>query len=228
MNIEILHSPGNAAAKVNLEPGEKIVSESGAMIAMSEEMNVVTSTKTKSGGGLWKGIKRAFAGDSMFLNTFTADHKGGVVFLAAQLIGDMIVYELDGTKDLIVQGGSFVACSEDVEIDTTMQGFKSSLLSGESLFWLKLSGKGSVILNSFGGIYERNLTENYIVDTGHIVAFESTLQFEVKKAGKSLFSSFMSGEGFSCYFSGSGQLFCQTHNPGSFGRTLGPKLRPRN
>ncbi|NUM34742.1 MAG: TIGR00266 family protein [Candidatus Brocadiae bacterium] len=228
MQIEILNSPGNATAKVTLEGGEKLIAETGGMIAMSNGMQVTTSTKTKGGGGFLKGLKRMLAGESLFLNTFVAPSKGGEIFLAPDLIGDMIVYELDGTKELMVQGTSYVASDADVELDTSWQGFKSGFFSGESMFWLRLTGKGQVILNSFGGIFERTVgDQGYIVDTGHIVAFENTLKFNVQKAAKTWFSSFMGGEMLVCRFQGKGRLFCQTHHPNNFGRTLGPLLKPR-
>lgn len=168
------------------------------------------------------------AGESLFLNTFTAPHEGGEIFLAPDLVGDMVVYELDGTKELLVQGTSYVASDPDVELDTTWQGIKSSLFSGESMFWLKLSGTGQIILSSFGGIFERSVgDQGYIVDTGHIVAFENTLKFNVQKAGKTWFSSIMGGEMLVSRFQGQGRLFCQTHHPNNFGRTLGPLLKPR-
>lgn len=227
MQIEILNSPGNATAKVTLNPGEKIVSESGAMIAMESGIDVVTSSKTK-GGGLLKGLKRLLAGESLFLNTFTASSGVSEIFLGPVLVGDMITYELDGTKELIVQGTSYVASEPSVEMDTTWRGIKSAFFSGESMFWMKLSGKGKVILNSFGGIFERTVgDEGYIVDTGHIVAFENTLDFKVQKAGKTWFSSIMGGEMLVCRFQGEGRLFCQTHHPNNYGRALGPSLKPR-
>jgi uncharacterized protein (AIM24 family) len=67
----------------------------------------------------------------------------------------------------------------------------------------------------------------YIVDTGHIVAFDETLNFKLSKAGKSWLSSLLGGEGLVCRFQGQGTVWCQSHNAPSFGKTLGPKLRPR-
>lgn len=227
MNIEILHSPGNAAAKVMLETGEKIIAESGAMIAMSKDMEVTTSTRTKGKGGFLKGVKRMFAGESLFLNTFTAPSGGGEVYLSPDLRGDIIQYNMDGAKEMIVQGSSFVACDDNIDMDTTWQGMKSTFLSGESIFWLTFKGTGPLLLNSFGGVYEKEIDGEYIVDTGHIVAFENTLQFEVRKVTSSILASIFSGEGFICHFKGKGRLFCQTHQTNSYGRILGPMLKPR-
>ena len=67
----------------------------------------------------------------------------------------------------------------------------------------------------------------YIVDTGHIVAFNETLDFSMTKAGKSWLSSILGGEGLVCKFKGMGTVWCQSHNPASFGTSLTPALRPR-
>ncbi len=88
-------------------------------------------------------------------------------------------------------------------------------------------GAGHLFLSSFGAIYEINVTDRYVVDTGHIVAFEDTLQFQLAKASESLIGSILGGEGLVCHFEGQGKLYCQSHNPPSFGTLLGPKLRPR-
>ncbi|RME80533.1 MAG: TIGR00266 family protein [Planctomycetota bacterium] len=227
MDIEILCRPGQSMAKVQLEGGEKLVTEPGAMLAMDSSLRVESTARSK-GGGIWKAVKRMFAGESFFINTYTAPSQGGKIYLAPTLPGDMVVYELDGTKELIVQNSSYVACGADVEIDLSWQGFKKAFFSGEAAFWIRLSGRGKVILNSFGAIYEKEIQGEYIVDTGHIVAFENTMDFTIQKAGKTWFSSIMGGEGLVCKFSGRGKLFCQTHNPSGFGWALSPHLKPRD
>ena len=225
MDIKIHYRPGCSAALVTLQPEEVLTAEGGAMITMSGDMDISTTTHKKSGGGIAKALKRMLSGESFFLNHFTAGKKGGKVFLGTALPGDMMTYELDNER-LIVQGGSYVASSEDVDIDLGWQGFKS-LLSGEGMFWLNISGKGKVLINSFGAIYPVEVKGEYIVDTGHIVAFNETLDFSLTKAGKSWVSSFLGGEGLVCKFKGHGTVWCQSHNPGSFGHALGPSLKPR-
>ena len=122
------------------------------MIAMSGDMGIRTTTHKKGTGSVLKGLKRMLAGESFFLNHFTAGRDGGEVYLATTLPGDMMQYQLRG-ENLIVQGGSFVACEPAVEIDLGWQGFKA-VLSKESLFWVHLRGTGKVVVSSFGMIYE--------------------------------------------------------------------------
>ncbi len=225
MQVEFLHGPGNTAAKVTLAGGEHFTAEGGSMIAMSGDMQIETTTHKKGSGGLLKAAKRMLSGESFFLNHYTAGSSGGEVFLATALAGDMLEYNLNN-ETLIVQSGSYVASEPNVNIDFGWQGFKS-FLSGEKAFWLKISGQGKVVVNSFGAIYPIQVAGSHIVDTGHIVAFSETLDFKLSKAGKSWLSSILGGEGLVCRFEGQGTVWCQSHNASSFGQTLGPKLRPR-
>ena len=137
----------------------------------------------------------------------------------------MLVLDLNN-ENLIVQSGSFLVSDQNIDMDLGWQGFKS-LFSGENVLWLNLSGSGKLVLSAFGAIYPVKVEGEYIVDSGHIVAFDETLDFSITKAGKSWMHSFLGGEGLVCKFSGKGTLWCQSHNPKSLGLTLSPNLRPR-
>ena len=226
MNIDISLRPGSSMAKVMLAPGEHLTADGGSMVAMSTNVSITTTTYKRDKGNILGAIKRVISGESFFMNHYTAPSEGGEVWLAPTLPGDMFVKELSGEK-LIVQAGSYVASSENINVDFNWQGFKS-LFSGESLFWLGITGQGKVLINSFGIIYPVEVDGEYIVDTGHIVAFQETLDFTISKAGKSWLSSFLGGEGFVCKFRGKGTVWCQSHNSKSFGMNVGPNLKPRN
>ena len=224
MKIETILGPGNAAAQVTLENNETLVAEGGAMVAMSNNVSITTTTHQKKQGGIMSGLKRLLGNESFFLNHFTATSDGAAVTLAPTLSGDMSVLELDNHR-IIVQSGSYVACEHSVNMDIGWQGFKS-LFAKEGLFWINLSGKGKVLVNSFGAIYPIQVDGEYIVDTGHIVAFDETLDFSLTKAGKSWISSILGGEGLVCRFRGTGTVWCQSHNASAFGRSLGRQLKP--
>jgi uncharacterized protein (TIGR00266 family) len=226
MDIEITNGPGNAAAHVRLQPGEHFTGESGAMIAMSGGMQVETTTHKRGSGGVLKALKRMLTGESFFLNHYTATQPGEVI-LGTQLAGDMMRYDLAPAMNLIVQSGAYVASHPSVELDLSWQGFGKAMFSGEAMFWIRCSGQGPMVLASFGAIYPIAVNGEYIVDTGHIVAFEETLQFDITKAGKSWISSMLGGEGLVCKFKGQGTVWCQSHNADAFGSLLGPLLRPR-
>lgn len=198
------------------------------MIAMSDGLDVETSSRTRGSGrgSIMRGLKRMFAGESFFLNHFTARAPDQTLILGPGLLGDVVHHRLRGGT-LIVQGSSWLASGPGVEIDASFQGLGKALFSGEAIFWVKCSGTGDLLLNSFGAIYEVQVDGGYVVDTGHIVAFEDSLTFSIGKAGASLIGSFLGGEGLVCKFEGRGTLYCQSHNPPSFGAVLGPKLSPR-
>lgn len=225
LDVKFQLRPGSTAAEITLLPGQKVTAEGGAMIAKSTSMSLVTSTQQKRSGGIIKGLKRMISGENFFLNHYTAGPEGGKLWLGATHVGDMEKKELNG-ESIIIQGGSFVACTEDIAIDASWQGFKN-LISKESMFWVKATGKGTVIFNSFGAIYPIQIDGEHIVDTGHIVAFEETLSFTLTKAGQSWLSSILGGEGLVCKFQGKGTVWIQSHNAGSFGAAIGYKLKPR-
>ncbi|NCC23269.1 MAG: TIGR00266 family protein [Alphaproteobacteria bacterium] len=227
MQIDILERPSNTVARLTFARGEEITAEGGSMVAMSSGLDARTTTHKKGRGGIGRALKRMVGGESFFLNHYTSERDGAELFLAPALSGDMLVHDLGGGKPgLVVQGSSFLAQTKDVDLDLGWQGLKS-LFSGEGLFWLRVGGRGTVILNAFGMIYPVDVNGDYIVDTGHIVAFEDSLKFKISKVGASWMSSFLGGEGFVCRFEGKGRVWCQSHSPGAFGAVLGPMLLPR-
>lgn len=228
MRVQLQHRPGSAVAHVALQPGESCTAEGGAMIAMSGNMGVETTTHQKSqGGGLLKAAARLLAKESFFLNHFsTQNGQPGELWLSTSLAGDMQEIHLSGGNGLIIEAGGYVASTAGVSVNVGWQGFKN-LASRESLFWLETSGEGTIVISSFGAIYPIDIDGEYIVDTGHIVAFEKTLDFKLSKAGSSWIASFLGGEGLVCRFQGRGRVWCQSHSQPGFGRTLGPMLRPR-
>ncbi len=220
-------APGYALAICKLESGEKVMAEAGAMVTQDAHIKMETSATNKKGiGGLLKGLGRAFlTGESFFRNTFTAQDAPGEVTFAPGLPGDILIHEMTG-QDLIIQQSAYMASSTDVEIETKWGGFKG-LIGQRNMFWIRAFGNGPLALNAFGAIKEIDVDGSFIVDTGHIVAFEPSLSFKIKRVG-SWFSTFFSSEGFVCRFTGTGKLFIQTRNPSEFGSLVGPKLPPRN
>jgi uncharacterized protein (TIGR00266 family) len=225
MKLDILHQPDCAIAHIQMEPQEEIVAEAGAMVAMSRHIQASTTLRKGKGGGVFGGLKRVLAGESLFLSVFRSGAESGELYLAPTLIGDILPYTLT-SSGLVVQSTGYLASTPQIDIDLGFQGFKS-FFSGESIFWLNINGSGLVLLSSFGAIYEVDVNGEYVVDTGHVVAFEKNLDFSITKAGTSWLGSFLGGEGLVLRFRGRGKLYCQTHNPGAFGRLIGSQLPPR-
>ncbi len=116
---------------------------------------------------------------------------------------------------IYLQNSAYVASSADVTIETKWQGLVKGFFSGESLFLIRCSGKGDLWFNTYGAMIEIDVTEDYVVDTGNIVAFTDGLDYKVTSIGgyKSLF---FSGEGLVCRFSGKGKVWIQTRKADAF------------
>lgn len=228
MRLEIEHRPAYALAVAYLEPGESVVAEGGAMVSMDDHVKVETRAGNKDDGmlkGLWKGIKRAVVSESFFQNTFTAEGRPGHVTLAPQYPGDVATYPMMG-QTFYLQSTAFLCSAPSVEIDVSWGGAKT-FFGGEGLLLIKATGQGPIAFNAFGGVKPVTVDGEFIVDTGHIVAFEGTLTFSISRFGRSWKSFFFGGEGLVCTFKGHGTVFLQTRNPVEFGRLLGPLLPPR-
>ncbi|MEL6320477.1 MAG: TIGR00266 family protein, partial [Cyanobacteria bacterium J06626_14] len=144
MKVDITHQPDSAIAQIEMAPREEIMAEAGAMVAMSPYMNVSTTLRRGKGGGIMGGLKRMLAGESLFLSVFRTGDSHGEIYLAPKLMGDILPYQLKGT-DLVVQSTGYMASTPGVDIDLGFTGFKS-LFSGESIFWLSISGSGLVLI----------------------------------------------------------------------------------
>ncbi|MDA3899973.1 MAG: TIGR00266 family protein [Spirochaetes bacterium] len=224
MQVDIKYNPSYALALVTLNMGEKIKAEGGAMVSMSSNIQIETHKAVKK-NGLLKSLKSSIFGrESFWMNTFTAQTGSGEVTLAPTLPGDISSLSLNGT--MFVQASSFLAGPDDLDIDTSFQGMKG-FFSGESLFFLKLSGKGDLLMSSYGGIEVVEVDGSIIVDTGHIVAFEEGLTYKIKKFGG--WKSFLfSGEGLIMEFSGKGKIWIQSRNVTSLSGWLSKVLPPRS
>lgn len=220
MKFELLYRPSYSMAKVNLDGNERIIVESGSMVAMSPDIQVETTMK----GGFLKSLARSvLGGESFFINTYQAGSVGGEIDLAPTLPGDVFVMDLIN-ESYLVQSGSFLASSEGIETDTKWGGART-FFGGEGLIMLRCSGSGSLILSSYGAIHEISLQagETYTVDTGHLVAFSEQMGFKVRGIG-GLKETILGGEGLVVDLTGPGKVLMQTRSVGAFLNWLIPKL----
>jgi uncharacterized protein (TIGR00266 family) len=228
MQFDVQYRPAHTLAVVTLEPNETVRAEASAMISMTSNIRVATTGPGgRAAGGLLRGLRRAvLGGETFFTNTFTAVGSPGHVTLAPALCGDLVVHPLRPGEDLFIQGSSYVAAPDSVQIDTRWQGMKG-FLSGESLFFLHATGSGPVLMNAFGAIETMDFDGELIVDTGHLVAFTGGIQYRVTTASPGLIASYLSGEGFVLHVSGRGRLYLQSRNPSEYGVAVGQNLPPR-
>jgi len=219
MDNDISHRPSYAQLTLSLDAGESVRAEAGAMVGYAGDVDVETGAE----GGLLKSLSRSvFGGESFFMNTFTANGPSELD-LAPALSGDVQHHELTD-ETLFVQSTSFLASDPSIEVDTKFGGGKT-FFGGEGLFLLKLTGTGPAFISSYGAIDEHHVApgETRVVDTGHIVAFEESLDFDVRRVG-GLKSTLFSGEGLVCEFSGEGTVWTQSRSPDAFLSWLIPKL----
>ncbi|MBI5958196.1 MAG: TIGR00266 family protein [Chloroflexi bacterium] len=219
MQINLKHQPAYSFAIVTLTGGEKVKVEPGSMVSYSDGVTV----ETKAEGGLMGGLKRMVAGESFFQNTYEAPASGGEITLAPSLPGDMMVMEIGG-GEFMLQSGAYVANEMGVVTDAKWGGAKGFFGSG-SLVLLKVSGQGKLLAACYGAIEERVLQpgQKYTIDTGHIIGFDGSIKFEVKRVG-GWKSTILSGEGLVCQLTGPGRVLMQTRSEGAFVSWLIPKL----
>ena len=224
MKYVIENGPVFSTLRLALSKGESFKAESGAMISMTSSMELKAQT---TGKGVFGAIGAAIGGESLFASMFTATEDNSELILAPTVPGDIIPFEMKGNT-LFAQGGSWLAGSPELELTT--QGSLKALFSGEGLFLQKISGTGVAFLNSYGAIIRKDLSagETYRVDTGHIVAFEQTVTYKIRKASKGLFATLASGEGLVCEYSGPGAIWIQTRNVPALAHAISPFLPKKN
>jgi uncharacterized protein (TIGR00266 family) len=216
MKSVILYPGAFAMARVELAAGESIKAESGAMVASSPTIDI----ESKMEGGFLGALSRKFlTGEKFFFQTLRASRGPGEVLLAPTVPGEIVMLELDGVNEYMVQKDGFLAGAEAIKLDNQMQSLSRGLLGGEGFFILKVSGKGTLLLNSFGAIHKIELKpdQEYIVDNSHLVAWSGTTSYNIERAASGWVASFTSGEGFVCRFRGPGVVYIQSRNPGTFG-----------
>ncbi|MEL6493815.1 MAG: TIGR00266 family protein [Cyanobacteria bacterium J06623_7] len=220
MECEIKYKPAFSAIFVTLEPGDKIVAEAGAMASMDSQITM----KTELSGGLFPALaKKFFGGESLFVNTFSNETKQYLnLVLTQSVVGDITEIELHG-KDMYFQPGAYIASTPGVTMGVRWAGF-TSWFAGEGLFKLRLSGKGKAYFGAYGGITKKAIDGEFIVDNGHLVAYEPGIQMSIKLSS-GLLGSLTSGEGFVNRLSGRGNVYLQSRSIGGLVGFLRSKVR---
>ncbi len=220
MKYEIRYKPAFAAIFVTLNPGDRITAEAGAMTSMDAQL----SMRTQFSGGLIPGLlKKFFGGESLFVNVFTNETQQPLTLVLTQsTIGDIERIDLS-QGDICFQPGAYIAHTPGVKMGVQWAGF-ASWFAGEGLFKLKLTGGGRVFFGAYGGMTKKHVQGEFVVDSGHLVAYQPQIKMGIKLAS-GLFGSVTSGEGLVNRLSGEGEIYLQSRSIDGLVRYLRPKLR---
>jgi len=220
MEYEISGDNGFADVEVRLETNEQIIAEPGAMISYTPGINMTTDT---GGGGLLDSAKRAaLGGESLFMNTFTAQQPGSVT-LAPPAPGDIKDRFLNN-ETMYAESGAFLAAEPNVDVDTEFQGASKFFTSGD-VYLLELTGTGTVFFDSYGAMKRIDLEqgEQFNVDSDHVVAFDSTVQYTSHRIG-GMKSKAFGGEGKVHEFQGPGTVWIQNRDFESLAEKIAEEL----
>ena len=196
-------------------PGESMYTQSGGMAWMTEGISMDSNMK----GGLGKSIGRMFTGESLFMATYRAERPGSMVAFASTVAGEVLPVDVGTCGGMICQKGAFLCAQETVSLNVAFtKKFSAGLFGGEGFILQDINGSGMVFLEIDGNKVEKNLGpgEALKVDTGNVVAFEKTVQYEIETV-KGLKNIFLGGEGlFLTKLTGPGRVILQTQNFNEF------------
>ena len=207
MQYEIKGAPYPVAI-LNLNAGESVLCQSGAMTWMTPNMRMETK-----GGGLGKMFSRAISGESMFQNTYTAQGGNGMIAFASTVPGDVLAIELQPGQSIVAQKSAFLASASTVSYEMFFQKkVGAGFFGGEGFIMQKFTGSGLLLLEIDGSAITYDLApgETLLVDTGNLAAMEATCSMDIETV-KGVGNALLGGEGlFHTKVTGPGRIWLQT------------------
>ena len=226
-SYRISHRDSNTIVTLQLAVGCPLEVKPGCMIAMSPTMTLKGAVKFS--------VKKLVTGGEMSVSTYTGP---GELLLAPFSFGDITNIRLTGKETWSASKDAFLACTTGVTKDYKAQSFSKAMFSGEGLFVCKFSGTGILWIQSLGAIIRKDVSveeavsaifhereadlndlskqlregEKYIIDNGHLVAWNCKYTLE-RIASGGIISNLAASEGLVCKFVGPGTVFMQTRNP---------------
>ncbi|TGO47022.1 hypothetical protein BOTNAR_0550g00010 [Botryotinia narcissicola] len=209
-SYRVSHRDTNSIVTIQLAMGCPLTVKPGAMIAMTPTITLKGAIKFS--------MKKLVIGGELAHSTFTGL---GELLLAPSALGDITNIRLTGSEQWSVGRDAYLASTQGVIKEYKRQGIGKAMFSGEGLFVYKISGVGLLWISSLGAIIRKDLQEGerYIVDNGHLVAWNTKYVLE-RVASGGIISGLSSGEGLVCKFTGPGTVFIQTRNPVAFGQWI--------
>lgn len=225
MRYEIKGTP-LPMVEVYLDTGEAINCENGAMSWMSPNMQMETK-----GGGLGKMFSKAFTGEAMFSNTYTAKGGPGMIAFTSSFPGNILAVEVAPGKEIICQKGAYLASTQGVQVSVFLQKkLSAGFFGGEGFIMQKCSGRGMVFLEIDGAVELKHLEagQSIIIDTGYLAMMSNTCNMEIRTTGSAK-NALLGGEGlFNTVVTGPGDVWLQTMPmsklAGEIARHITPKV----
>ena len=218
MQFDIGGNPHYGDLTISLGAGESLWTESGAMSRMSSHLQLQSRLP---GGMLQSVIRKLLGGESLFVSEYTAE-SAGMISVSPASPGSVLQRQLHGDS-LWLTPRAKLACTPGLSLQPRFGGLRS-FFSGEGVVLLEASGEGDLFFNAFGGVIERDIEGSLTVDTGHVVAWEPTLDYRIKGMG-GLKQTLFSGEGLVMEFSGRGKIWLQTRHVSALAGWLTPYCR---
>jgi len=201
---------------VTLNKGESMYTQRGGMTWQTDGISMSTNAR----GGVMKSLGRMFAGESIFMSTYTAERDNATVAFATTVPGEVVAIDLnENPRGMMLQKGAFLCAESNVNLSVAFtKRFSAGLFGGEGFIIQKAEGKGMLFLEIDGDPIEKTLAPGEIlkVDTGNVAAFETTVSYEIETV-KGLGNIFLGGEGlFLTRLVGPGKVILQSQNFGDF------------
>ena len=191
-----------------LAAGEKMITEKGSMTWMTPNMQMETK-----GGGIGKMFSKAFSGESMFQNIYTAQGGPGMITFGSSFPGKIVPIEVKPGNDWILQKSAFLASEASVNLDIFFnKKFGAGLFGGEGFIMQRLSGSGIAFAEIDGELieYELKAGQQMIIDTGYVAGFQDTVSIDIQQV-KGMKNKLLGGEGFfNTVLTGPGRIWLQT------------------
>lgn len=202
--------------EATLNQGETMYTQSGGMSWQTQGIKMSTNAR----GGVMKSLGRIFTGESIFMSSYTAEVDGAKIAFATTVPGDIMPLNLSQLPNgITLQKGAFLCAEDDVELKVKFtKRFSAGLFGGEGFILQEARGKGMLFLEIDGDPIIKELAADEIlkVDTGNVVAFESTVSYEIETV-KGLGNIFLGGEGlFLTRLTGPGKVIIQSQNFADF------------
>lgn len=219
MKVEAKGQPSFTHLHIELGVNEGIMAEAGAMVSMSSGIDL----RSRLNGGFFSAIIMKFLGkETLFKNLYFNTSTNNQSLVLSQTTPGQLIEENLNNNTIFIQSGAFLACTSGITMNVTWAGF-SSWIAGEGLFRLRLSGTGKLWYGAFGGVIEKEVQGEYLIDSGHLLSYPPEMKLSTKLSG-GIFSSFFGGEGFVLRLQGHGKIRLQTRSLSGLSQWLNSKF----